>query len=97
MRASRWFHEAGLREVSVQTFVGEVSAPLDKAIRRALASLFEMLWEQPQPGVAAADWVEYQRLCRPESPDFIADLPEYYAFFTYTMFCGKVDGSGGRS
>jgi hypothetical protein len=25
-----------------------------------------------------------------ESPDFILNLPEYYAFFTYTMFAGRV-------
>ena len=23
------------------------------------------------------------------SPDFILNLPDYYAFFTYTMFWGK--------
>ena len=27
---------------------------------------------------------------RPESPDFILNLPDYYAFFTYSMFRGKV-------
>ena len=36
------------------------------------------------------DWKEYQRLCMPGSPDFILDLPDYYAFFTYSMFQGKV-------
>jgi demethylmenaquinone methyltransferase/2-methoxy-6-polyprenyl-1,4-benzoquinol methylase len=34
--------------------------------------------------------VEYGRLCRPESKDFILDLPEYCAFFTYSMFSGRV-------
>jgi hypothetical protein len=29
-------------------------------------------------------------LCRAESPDFILDLPEYYAFFTYSLFSGRV-------
>jgi demethylmenaquinone methyltransferase/2-methoxy-6-polyprenyl-1,4-benzoquinol methylase len=37
-------------------------------------------------------WAEYQRLCLPESPDFILDHPDYYAFFTYSMFHGKVAG-----
>ena len=38
------------------------------------------------------DWAEYQRLCLPGSSDFILDLPEYYAFFTYSMFQGRVVG-----
>jgi hypothetical protein len=23
------------------------------------------------------------------SPDYILNLPDYYAFFTYSMFCGR--------
>ena len=38
------------------------------------------------------DWAEYQRLCLAESSDFILDLPDYYAFFTYSMFQGRVVG-----
>jgi demethylmenaquinone methyltransferase/2-methoxy-6-polyprenyl-1,4-benzoquinol methylase len=60
-------------------------------LRIALISLFDMLWGQPQPTVSPADWSEYQRLCHPESPDFILNLPDYYAFFTYTLFKGIVD------
>jgi hypothetical protein len=29
-------------------------------------------------------------LCTPGSPDFILEIPEYYAFFTYSMFRGRV-------
>jgi demethylmenaquinone methyltransferase/2-methoxy-6-polyprenyl-1,4-benzoquinol methylase len=36
------------------------------------------------------DMLEYQRLCQPDSADFILNLPDYYAFFTYKMFQGKV-------
>jgi hypothetical protein len=49
-----------------------------------------MLWGQPQPTVAPLDWSEYQRLCRPGSPDFIPYLSDYYAFFTYTLFKATV-------
>ncbi len=31
-----------------------------------------------------------QRLCQPGSADFILDSDDYYAFFTYSMFRGKV-------
>ena len=89
-RALSWFPEAGLDEPIARTFVGDVQAPLSRDLRIALASLFEMLWGQFQPTVSPADRSEYQRLCRPESPDFIPDLPGYYAFFTYTMFTGRV-------
>ena len=40
--------------------------------------------------LSEGDWVEFQRLCLAESPEFIPDLPDYYAFFTYSMFRGRV-------
>jgi demethylmenaquinone methyltransferase/2-methoxy-6-polyprenyl-1,4-benzoquinol methylase len=92
LRAARWLREAGLQDLKAQTFVGEVRAPLDAGQRAALLSLFAMLWEQPQPGVPAKVRSEYRRLCDPASPDFILDIPDYYAFFTYTLFSGKVVG-----
>jgi len=51
---------------------------------------FQMLWGEAQSELTPEDWAEYQRLCQPESPDFILNLPDYYAFFTYSMFRGKV-------
>lgn len=89
MRALRSFSETGLSEARAQTFVGEVQAPLSTECRIALTSLFEMLWSV-SPGAPETDRIEYQRLCQADSPDFILNLPEYYAFFTYTLFSGKV-------
>ncbi len=90
LRALGWFRQAGLEEATARTFVGEVQAPLTKAMRIGLTSLFEMLWGTPQPEVSPEDWLEYRRLCQPDSPGCILNLPDYYAFFTYTMFWGKV-------
>jgi demethylmenaquinone methyltransferase / 2-methoxy-6-polyprenyl-1,4-benzoquinol methylase len=90
MRAGHWFRKAGLEEVKAQTFVGEVQSPLASDVCTALISLFEMLWGNPQPETSPEDWRLYQRLCKPESPDFILDIPDYYGFFTYSMFRGKV-------
>jgi demethylmenaquinone methyltransferase/2-methoxy-6-polyprenyl-1,4-benzoquinol methylase len=90
LRAPGWFREAGLVDVTAHTYVGDVQAPLSAGVRRAMILLFEMLWGERQPQLAQEDWLEYQRLCRPESPDFILNLPDYYAFFTYTMFQGRV-------
>jgi demethylmenaquinone methyltransferase/2-methoxy-6-polyprenyl-1,4-benzoquinol methylase len=89
-RALRWFQEVGLEDVKAQTFVGDVQTPLSRGERAALTSLFEMLWVEPASDASPEDWKEYQRLCKPGSPDFILDEPGYYAFFTYSMFRGKV-------
>ena len=90
-RALRSFSEAGLIEATAQTFVGEVQAPLSTECRVALTSLFEMLWGVASPEAAETDRMDdRQRLCQADSPDFILNLPEYYAFFTYTLFSGKV-------
>lgn len=95
MRAASWLAKAGLEDVGVRTFVGDVQAPLSLEERTALTSLFEMLWGEPQPEVSSEDWKEYRRLCSPASADFILDLPQYYGFFTYTMFSGRVVKQGG--
>lgn len=92
MRALGWFEKAGLVEAEARTFAGGVQAPLSDGNRRALFSLFQMLWGEPVPEVSPEDWAEYQRLCLPESTDFILDLPDYVAFYTYSLFRGTVAG-----
>ncbi len=89
-RALRWFPKAGITDAAARTFVGDIQAPLRSEDRIALTSLFEMLWAEAQPSATEADNLEYRRLCRAESSDFILNLPEYYAFFTYTLFSGRV-------
>jgi demethylmenaquinone methyltransferase/2-methoxy-6-polyprenyl-1,4-benzoquinol methylase len=89
-RALGWFRRAGLEECTARTFVGDVKAPLGTDMRRALAGLFDMLWGQRQPETSPEDWQEVQRLCRPHSPDYILDLPDYCGFFTYTVYTGRV-------
>lgn len=91
MRCIRWFPEAGIAEPLCRTLIGEAQGPLKSEVRNALRLLFEMLWGTAEHEAAEADRLEFRRLCQPESPDFILDLPEYYGFFTYTMFSGVVD------
>ena len=90
LRALGWFHEAGFDEPATQTFVDDVHAPLRNEVRRALVLFFQMLWGEKQKEVSEDDWGEYERLCLPDSPDFILNCPDYCAFFTYTLFHGKV-------
>jgi demethylmenaquinone methyltransferase/2-methoxy-6-polyprenyl-1,4-benzoquinol methylase len=90
LRALGWFRDAGLEDPTAQTFVGDVHAPLRHDLRRALQALYKMRWPGVESELNQEDWQEYLRLCRPESPEFILDHPAYYAFFTYSMFHGKV-------
>jgi demethylmenaquinone methyltransferase/2-methoxy-6-polyprenyl-1,4-benzoquinol methylase len=90
MRASSYLKNAGLEDIEGRTFVGDVRAPLSSDEQTALTSLFEMLWSMPQPEASAEDVAEYKRLCTPGSPNFILDIPDYYAFFTYSIFQGRV-------
>jgi demethylmenaquinone methyltransferase/2-methoxy-6-polyprenyl-1,4-benzoquinol methylase len=93
LRAARWFSEVGILNAACHTFVGEVLAPLRPEIRTALASLFDMLWGESPGDATETDRLAFKSLCEPQSPDFILDVPDYYAFFTYTMFTGMIEKS----
>jgi ubiquinone/menaquinone biosynthesis C-methylase UbiE len=90
LRTLGWLREAGLEEPTVCTCVADVQAPLDEAARRGLPACFQMFWRNAEPEVTPEDWAAFQRLCRPKSPDFILDLPDYYAFITYSLFHARV-------
>jgi len=92
LRALGWFREAGLEECAARTFAGDACAPLTADQRSALAALFDMRWPGVESELTKQDLAEYRRLCLPGSADFILDHPDYYAFFTYSMFMGKVVG-----
>ena len=92
LRTLGWLRGAGIEEPKARTFVASVHAPLDDAARKALAGSFQMLWGKAAPEVTPHDWAEFQRLCQPGSPNSILDLPDYYAFITYSLFYGKVPG-----
>ncbi len=94
MCAPGWLRAAGLDlgmgTIEAHTFVAEVQAPLDEDRRQVMALIFDMFWGHLQSRLRPDDWAEFQRLSRPESPDFIGDRPDYYAFLTYSLFRGKV-------
>jgi demethylmenaquinone methyltransferase/2-methoxy-6-polyprenyl-1,4-benzoquinol methylase len=85
-----WFYDAGLDDPKGRTFAGDAQAPLSDDMRRAMVALFEMRWPGAEAELTREDRAAYRRLCVPESPDFILDRPDYYAFFTYSMFYGHV-------
>jgi demethylmenaquinone methyltransferase/2-methoxy-6-polyprenyl-1,4-benzoquinol methylase len=90
LRALSWFREIGLKEPDAKVFAGSFCAPLSRGIRSALEDLFSMRWPDVELELSSGDLSEFQRLCQPDSPDFILNLPDYYAFFTYTLFWGKI-------
>ncbi|TEB06023.1 Demethylmenaquinone methyltransferase [Pelotomaculum schinkii] len=90
MRALEWFKQAGLSETRAQTFVSDINPPLSQEMRKALVDLFEMRWGEDNPELLEEDQLEYQRLCRDNSPDLILNMPGYYGFFTYSLFWGRV-------
>jgi ubiquinone/menaquinone biosynthesis C-methylase UbiE len=89
LRALDWLQEAGLEGIQARTFVADIRAPSYDAARSALVGSFQMLWGKAELEVTPEDWAQFQRLCRPESPDFILNIPDYYAFITYSLFYGK--------
>jgi demethylmenaquinone methyltransferase/2-methoxy-6-polyprenyl-1,4-benzoquinol methylase len=89
-RALGWFRAAGLDELEAQTLVGTAHAPLSEEIRDGLVELMEMRWGGAQSDVDRQDWETFCRLCRPESEDLILNREDYYGFFTYSLFRGKV-------
>jgi demethylmenaquinone methyltransferase/2-methoxy-6-polyprenyl-1,4-benzoquinol methylase len=89
-RALGWLRDAGLQSLSTRTLAGDVHAPLPDDLRSAMIALFQMRWPGVEAELEQDDLAEYRRLCLPDSQDFIVDHPDYYAFFTYSMFHGKV-------
>jgi demethylmenaquinone methyltransferase/2-methoxy-6-polyprenyl-1,4-benzoquinol methylase len=90
LTALRWFREAGLENTWVKTLAGTACAPLDEDIRGALVALLEMRWKDAEAELSPQDRAAYRRLSQAESPGFILNRPDYYAFFTYSLFCGQV-------
>ena len=89
LRTLGWLRKLGLRETKAEVFGGSVHAPLNSDERVALEDLFGMRWPNVTDELTAEDAAEFRRLCQPDSPDFVLNLPDYYAFFNYTMFWGK--------
>ncbi len=88
MRAPEWFRPAGFQDTQTHTYAMDVCSPLSAEIIAALTDLLAMRWGSSEKEVAPEIWYDYQRLCHPDSPEFILNVPGYYAFFTYAVFSG---------
>lgn len=90
LRALGWLKAAGLVECQARVFSSSVYAPLSEDSCLAMTDLFQMRWSGCEHELSRADYDEYRRICLPDSPDFILNQPDYYAFFTYSLFRGSV-------
>ncbi len=90
LSAPVWMLRAGLEKIRGRTFVADLHPPIDSQVRDDLAACFQMLWEKAIDEISDAERMQFERLCRRSSPEFIADRPGYYAFITYTLFSGRV-------
>ena len=90
LRLLGWLKKAGFVDASVQPFSGGVCAPLDEGMRNALLALVQMRWPGAEKELSREDRRLYQRITDPSSPEFILDQPDYYAFYTYSLFQAKV-------
>jgi ubiquinone/menaquinone biosynthesis C-methylase UbiE len=89
-RALGWFRAAGLEELTVETLVSTVRSPLREDLRDGLIELLAMRWEGGLSELSRDDRETYRRLCRPGSADCLLDRGDYYGFFTYSLFQGRV-------
>ncbi len=92
LRALSWFREIGFSDPKAEVFSKSISSPQNDEMRNSMIYLFESRWHEVESELEPEDRAEFQRLCSPDSPDFILDHPDYYGFFTYSMFWGKVPG-----
>ena len=92
LNALGWFRCAGMMADRAETFSGRVCAPLSNDLREGMAALLDMRWSNLDRELTPEELAEYRRLCRPDSPDYILNRPDYYAFFTYTLFAAKNPG-----
>jgi len=92
LMALGWFRELGFTDTKAEVFAESIRAPLNREIYEALVELFDMRWQGVEREFSKDDLEQYMRLCKPESPDFLLKHPDYYAFFTYSMFWGVVSG-----
>jgi SAM-dependent methyltransferase len=82
---------AGLRNVTVRTFIIERLSPLaanDAAY--LLEAIFRGTWgERLRPYLAAEDFAELAHLCDPEHPQFALHRPDFHFLQSFTLAVGE--------
>ncbi len=59
-------------------------------MRDALLALVQMRWPGAEKELSGEDRRLYLRITDPASSEFVLDQPDYYAFYTYSLFRAAV-------
>jgi len=85
------FGEAGLVDLSLQTYLLTRRAPLSAAARDYIEKVvFGRNWgERLRPLLSERDWQRRGVLCEPESPGYLLARPDYYCLYPITVFAAR--------
>jgi len=86
LRLLGWLRKAGFTAAAAEPFTVGVTAPLDEKLRRALLSLIRTRWLGAEKELGPSNRRLYRRITDPAAPDFVLSQPDYYGFYTYTLF-----------
>lgn len=83
--------EAGFVDVRLRTYVVQRQAPLDAAASAYIQGVvFERNWGMRLRGLLDAhDWEQRTAVCDAASPQAIAQRPDYYCLYPFTMFVAR--------
>jgi demethylmenaquinone methyltransferase/2-methoxy-6-polyprenyl-1,4-benzoquinol methylase len=88
MNGKKWLKKANFDCIQAKSFIYDINSPLNDDDQKALALLFQMLWGKASDHLSRKEWEIFTALTNPDSKKFLPGDPDYYAFFTYTLFHG---------
>jgi demethylmenaquinone methyltransferase/2-methoxy-6-polyprenyl-1,4-benzoquinol methylase len=89
LNCKKWLKNANFLNIEAQTFVGDIVSPLSENEKCALSTFFQMFWGNSEKEVSKTDWENFKRICFANSNESVLNSPDYYGFYTYTLFKGK--------
>ncbi|MGD8782074.1 MAG: class I SAM-dependent methyltransferase [Ignavibacteria bacterium] len=88
MNGIKWLRRAKFDNIKAISFIGDISGPLNENDKKALTTFFEMFWGNSENEISKDDWKKFKKICSPDSDCFILNQPDYYGYYTYTLFKG---------
>jgi SAM-dependent methyltransferase len=83
-----WLNKAGFKNIDIKTFIMDIKVPLKNNDKNALDLLFRMFWGESKSRMSRDDLEGYNKICIPDSENYILKNENYYGFLTYTLFTG---------
>lgn len=86
--AMSWLTSTGLENVIARTFLSEACAPLTAKMSDSVCASMNMFLRECRHLLLDKDRKLFDRLCDPESDEFLLNRPDYFCFVAYTVFMG---------